>query len=176
MRRVIAILPIAALVVLVLVFAFRSLYRQPHVTPMATVGQPLPAASLQALSAQGGAGGPAAPIRQAIKGPVLVNFYASWCAPCVTEAPALMALKAEGVPIVGIAYKDTPTDTAAFLARLGNPYQSVLLDADGRAGIGFGVTGVPETYAIDASGTIRGKHAGELSADDAEALLQKAGR
>jgi len=170
-RRLIALLPLVAMGALVLVFAFRSLYRQPQVTPMATIGQPIPAASLAPL-----AGGAPAPLRTTIKGPVLVNFYASWCAPCVTEAPALMALKAEGAPIVGIAYKDTPENTAAFLARLGDPYQQVLLDADGRVGIGFGVTGVPETYAVDAAGVIRGKYAGALDADHAEALLQKIGR
>ncbi len=171
MRRWIAVLPVVALGLLILVFALRSLHRDPQVIPMATVGQPMPAVSLPPL-----AGGAATPIRQTIKGPVLVNFYASWCAPCVEEAPALIALKAEGVRIVGVAYKDTPENTQAFLGRLGNPYQSVLLDADGRAGINFGVTAVPETYAIDSAGMIRGKHAGALTADDAEALLQKAGR
>ncbi|HEX7758266.1 MAG TPA: DsbE family thiol:disulfide interchange protein [Caulobacteraceae bacterium] len=171
MKRWIAVLPVAALAVLVLVFAFRSLHRDPQVIPMATVNQPMPAVSLPAL-----AGGAPIPIRQTIKGPVLVNFYASWCAPCVEEAPALSALKAEGVPIVGVAYKDTPENTQGFLTRMGNPYQSVLMDIDGRAGINFGVTAVPETYAIDAAGMIRGKHAGALTADDAEALLQKAGR
>ncbi|MGA0602590.1 DsbE family thiol:disulfide interchange protein [Caulobacter sp. KR2-114] len=171
MRRLIALLPLAAMAVLVLVFAFRSLHRDPQVTPMATVGQPMPAASLAPL-----AGGPATPIRTAIKGPVLVNFFASWCAPCISEAPALMALKAEGAPIVGIAYKDRTEDTQGFLAQHGNPYSQVLADSDGQAGIGFGVTGVPETYAIDAQGVIRGKVAGQLSADQAEALLQKIGR
>jgi cytochrome c biogenesis protein CcmG/thiol:disulfide interchange protein DsbE len=170
-KRLIFFLPLAAMGVLILVFAFRSLHRQPQVTPMATIGQPMPAASLPPLG-----GGAALPIHTAIKGPVLVNFYASWCAPCVSEAPALMALKAEGAPIVGIAYKDRPEDAQGFLTRLGNPYQQVLLDSDGRAGIGFGVTGVPETYAIDAAGVIRGKVAGELTADQAEALLQKIGR
>lgn len=171
MRRLAAALPVVALLALVAVFALFSLHRNPQVTPMATVGKPVPTLSLAPL-----AGGAAVPIRAVAKGPMLVNFYASWCAPCVDEAPALMALKAEGVRIVGVAYKDAPDKNAAFLARLGDPYETVLMDADGRAGVEFGTTGVPETYAVDRQGMIRGKHAGPLTADDAESLLEKAGR
>jgi cytochrome c biogenesis protein CcmG/thiol:disulfide interchange protein DsbE len=164
----VALLPVLALAVLVVVFAVKSLRRDPQVIPMATVGKPAPALTLAPL-----AGGP--PTAVPIKGPVLVNFYASWCGPCVEESPALMALKAEGAPIVGVAYKDTPDATQGFLTRYGNPFRQVWLDADGRAGIAFGVTAVPETYAIDANGVIRGKHAGGLTADIAEDLLRKAG-
>jgi cytochrome c biogenesis protein CcmG/thiol:disulfide interchange protein DsbE len=170
-RRLAAILPVVALLALVAVFALFSLHRNPQVTPMAMVGKPAPSISLTPLS-----GGASVPMSAVTRGPVLVNFYASWCAPCVDEAPALMALKAEGVRIVGVAYKDTPDKTAAFLARMGDPYETVLIDPDGRAGLEFGTTGVPETYAVDARGVIRGKHAGPLTADDAETLIELAGR
>jgi cytochrome c biogenesis protein CcmG/thiol:disulfide interchange protein DsbE len=171
MKRLWAIIPILVLGLLVLVFAGHSLRRSTsQVTPMAMVGKPLPAVSLPPL-----AGGPPAPLRVVAKGPVLINFYASWCAPCIQEAPALMALKAEGVRVVGIAYKDAPADSAAFLTRYGDPFAQVVTDRDGRAGLEFGLTGVPETYAIDATGVIRAKHAGPMDAADAEAMLKKAG-
>jgi len=171
-KRFWAVLPIAVLAILVLVFAGHSLKRRTsQVTPTAMVGRPMPAIALAPLS-----GGSPAPLKATAKGPVLVNFYASWCAPCIQEAPALMALKAEGVPILGVAYKDDPRDSAAFLQRLGDPYRSVVVDRDGRAGIEFGVTGVPETYAVDAAGVIRAKHAGPMmTAADAETLLAEAG-
>jgi cytochrome c biogenesis protein CcmG/thiol:disulfide interchange protein DsbE len=170
-KRLVAILPIVAFAALIVVFLTKSLHRSPQVTPMATVGKPAPALSLPALK-----GGAPVAIRDAARGPALVNFYASWCAPCIEEAPALMALKAEGVKIVGVAYKDSPDKSAAFLARLGDPYATVLVDADGRAGVEFGATGVPETYAIDAAGMIRAKHAGPITAADAEDLLAAASR
>ncbi len=95
--------------------------------------------------------------------------------PCAEEAPTLAALKAEGVRVVGIAWKDDPAKTRGFLARYGDPYETIFVDADGRAGIDFGVTGVPETYLVDARGRIVDKQAQPLSPADAEALLSRAG-
>ncbi len=171
MKRFAAWLPLVALLVAVALFAGWSLRRDPKVTPMALVGKPVPDVVLAPL-----AGGPAAPLRGQIHGPALINFYASWCAPCAQEAPALMALKAEGVRVIGVAYKDNSDDAAAFLARLGDPYETVLADRDGRAGIEFGLTGVPETYAVDAAGVIRAKAALPITPADAEALLAAASR
>jgi cytochrome c biogenesis protein CcmG/thiol:disulfide interchange protein DsbE len=95
--------------------------------------------------------------------------------PCAGEAPTLAALKAEGVRIVGVSWKDEPAKTRDFLSRYGNPYQVVFVDHEGRAGIDFGVTGVPETYLVDAHGRIIEKEAQPLTPGDAEALLSKAG-
>ena len=171
MNRLWAILPVAALAVLVIVFALGLPRHQAQVIPMALVGKAAPDLRLPRLADNA----PAA-LRTVAKGPALVNFYASWCAPCADEAPALMALKAEGVKIIGVAYKDTPANTSAFLARFGNPYESVLLDRDGLGAVEFGVTGAPETYAVDAAGVIRAKHAGAITPADAEVMLQTAGR
>jgi cytochrome c biogenesis protein CcmG/thiol:disulfide interchange protein DsbE len=93
----------------------------------------------------------------------LVNFWASWCAPCRVEHPHLTALAAEGVPIYGIAYKDDPANALAFLAELGNPYVAVLADAEGRHAIDWGVYGVPETYVIAGDGTIIARMAGPVT-------------
>jgi len=96
--------------------------------------------------------------------PLLVNFFASWCAPCRAEAPALEHLSNQ-ISIIGIAYKDRPQDTQKFLQQYGNPFFAIGRDDDGRAGMAWGVYGVPETYLIDPSGQIKWRHAGPLTRD-----------
>ena len=169
MRRLVALAPVAALLILLALFAGWSLHRTPQVVTNAMVGKPLPDLALVRLN-----GAAADPVRRLVKGPALVNFYASWCAPCAEEAPALMALQAEGVRIIGIAYKDRPANAQAFLMRFGNPYAETLVDPDGRAAIEMGLTGVPETYAVNAAGVIVAKQATPITAADAEALLKAA--
>lgn len=170
MNRLAAMAPLAALIVLIALFAGWSLHRTPQVTPMALVGKPVPDLVLPRL-----ADGARVALKESVRGaPILVNFYASWCAPCIEEAPALMALKAEGVRIVGVAYKDAPAAAGGFLTRFGDPYEQTLVDRDGRGGVEFGVTGVPETYAVDARGVIRAKRAAPITAATAEALLETA--
>lgn len=169
MKRWLAFLPLAALALMAVLFVGYSLKRNPQVQPDAMVGKPMPALSLPDLTT----GRPVA-LAQAAKGPVLVNFFASWCAPCEIEHPELMRLKASGVPIIGVAYKDAPENSAAFIGRLGDPFRDKLIDRDGRAGLEFGVTGVPETYLIGSDGAILAKHSGPLTQADSEALLAKA--
>ena len=169
MRRLIALTPIMVFAALVIVFGAYALHHNPQVIPRATVGSAAPNDALPGLD-----GAPPAPLHTALKGTTLVNFFASWCVPCAAEAPTLAALKAEGVTIVGVAWKDDPAKTRAFLARYGDPYQTIFVDQQGVAGIDFGVTGVPETYLIDAKGRILDKEAQPLTPADAEALLSKA--
>lgn len=169
MKRWLAFAPLLVLVALAALFAGYALKRDPHVQPHALVGKPMPALTLPELDS-----GRPAPIRAATEGPILVNFFASWCAPCEVEHPQLMALKAQGVKVVGVAYKDAPANTQAFLTRLGDPFAERLVDRDGRAGLEFGVTGVPETYLVGSDGVILAKHTGPLTPDAAEELLKKA--
>lgn len=93
----------------------------------------------------------------------LVNFWASWCAPCRIEHPNLMKLEAEGVKIYGINYKDNPANAARFLAELGDPYTAIGSDEAGRMGINWGVYGVPETYLVDGQGKIVMRLAGPVT-------------
>ncbi len=169
MTRWLYVLPLVVLGALAILFAFYGLRHDPEVQPKALVGKPVPDLVLPALD-----GGEPVRLREAAAGgPVLVNFFASWCAPCEVEAPQLNALQAKGVRIVGVAYKDEPQKTQAFLSRVGDPYVQRLVDRDGRAGIEFGVTGVPETFLIGRDGVILDKHTGPVSAADAERLAAR---
>ena len=93
--------------------------------------------------------------------PFLVNVFASWCAPCRAEAPAL-ALLAEQIDILGIAYKDRPEDSLTFLDQYGDPFVAIGVDRDGDAGMAWGVYGVPETFLVGGDGTILMRHAGPI--------------
>ena len=95
---------------------------------------------------------------------VVVNVWASWCAPCRQEHPLLMELaKDPGIRLVGINYKDNPENARRFLGALGNPFAAVGADPNGRAAIDWGVYGVPETFVIGPDGTIRHKQIGPLT-------------
>jgi cytochrome c biogenesis protein CcmG/thiol:disulfide interchange protein DsbE len=116
---------------------------------------PLEAANLPALAA--------ADLRAPLPGPVLVNFWASWCVPCIIEHPQLMRLSRDGVPVLGINYKDRPEAGAEFLRRHGNPFQRLGRDEPGRVAIDWGVYGVPETYLLDRQGLVRWRFAGPIT-------------
>ena len=134
----------------------------PHGVPSMLIGKPLPGFSLPGQ--QPGAGFSSADVLAGGR-LVLINFFASWCVPCVQEAPVLMALRRQGMPIWGIAYKDKAAATTAFLAENGNPYLRVARDEPGRVAIDFGVYGVPESYLVDKAGIVRWRWAGGLSED-----------
>ncbi len=86
---------------------------------------------------------------------VAVNLFASWCAPCEAEHPLLLELgRRHPGQLYGILYKDKTPDGEAFLERLGNPYTAVALDPEGRGGLDFGLTGVPETFVISGEGEV----------------------
>lgn len=171
MSRWLAFLPIVALVALGGLFYFYALQRSDATyQPQALVGRTVPDLALPTLAE----GQPVRIRDAAAEGPMMVNFFASWCAPCEIEHPVLMGLKGSGVRVVGIAYKDAPPNTQAFLTRLGNPFATALVDRDGRAGVEFGVTGVPETFLIGRDGKVLAKHTGPLTEADARKLAKLA--
>jgi cytochrome c biogenesis protein CcmG/thiol:disulfide interchange protein DsbE len=167
--RWLAILPLIALLALGGLFYFYALKRSSsEFQPQAMVGKPMPDLALPTLK-----GGQEIRLKAvAAEGPMLVNFFASWCAPCEVEHPVLMGLKGRGARVVGLAYKDAPPNTEAFLTRMGNPFTTALVDRDGAAGVEFGVTGVPETYVVSREGRILAKHTGPLTDAEAERLAK----
>lgn len=141
----------------------------PHDVPSQLIGKRVPGFSLPALPGMQGFG--SADIAAAGR-PVLVNFFASWCVPCVIEHSELMALSKQGLPIWGIAYKDTEAAAAGFIEKHGDPYVRVAQDRPGQVAIDWGVYGVPESYLIDASGIVRWRMAGPITQDIADTQLR----
>ncbi len=142
----------------------------PRGVPSALIGKAPPEFELPALEGTGLPGLSAADLRAPGR-PVLVNFFASWCVPCVIEHPQLMRLSREGVPVFGVNYKDQPADGRRFLERHGNPYARLGVDGPGRAAIDWGLYGVPETYLVDRGGVIRWRMAGPVTEDTLRADL-----
>ena len=132
----------------------------PRGVPSVLIDQKIPAFSLHL---QTGADGFGAAELGAPGRAVLVNFFASWCLPCVAEAGQLLALKQRGVALWGIAYKDRDADTERFLKQHGNPFTRIGRDMDGKAALEFGVYGVPETYLVDKTGIVRWRWVGALT-------------
>ncbi len=157
--RLIAFVPLLALAVLVIVSVVlltREGERERFTEGM--VGQAAPTYALTRLD-----GGAMVTSDERSGRAYVINLFASWCTPCRAEHPQLMALQRQGVDIVGIAYKDRPEASAAFLHELGNPFSVVALDPDGRFGLEVGVTGVPETVVVGPDGVIRAAYRGPLT-------------
>ncbi len=141
----------------------------PHDIPSPLIGKSLPAFSLPSLQEPKKIITP-----DSLRGRVfLLNVWASWCVACREEHPVLVELaRQKAVPIVGLNYKDKREDGLGWLKQFGNPYETSIVDADGRAGIDLGVYGVPETFVIDKAGVIRYKQIGPITEDVwAEKLL-----
>ena len=174
MKRLIYLLPVAVLIGLLLLFSI-GLGRDPSKIPSTLIDRPLPQFSLPGVH-ESTAGFSSESFRGE---PRLINVFASWCTACRIEHPLLMQLRAQGVPVYGLDWKDKPADGARWLRDFGDPYVAAANDESGRTGIDLGVTGVPETYVVDKAGQVRYKHIGpitpEVWRDTLQPLMQKLG-
>jgi cytochrome c biogenesis protein CcmG, thiol:disulfide interchange protein DsbE len=159
-------LPLLAFLALAAIFWFRLGDGVPSRIPSALIGRPAPQTALRPLQGlvRDGAEVPGLD-PAAFKGKV--NVWASWCVPCHQEAALLTELsKDERLQLVGINYKDAPEDALRFLGRHGNPFGILGVDGNGRAGIEWGVYGVPETFVVGRDGRVVYKLVGPLSPEN----------
>ena len=167
--------PLAIFAVLAAIFAFALRSGDPSKLPSALIGKQVPVIALAGLESLVDGGRPIGGFASADLGSgevSVVNFWASWCVPCVQEHPLLVALKERtGVRLYGVNYKDQAAAARRFLGRYGNPFSAVGVDGDGRAAIEWGVYGMPETFVIDGKGRIAYKHIGPISAETLEAKI-----
>ncbi|HUZ67378.1 MAG TPA: DsbE family thiol:disulfide interchange protein [Beijerinckiaceae bacterium] len=168
--RLLALLPFVGFAGLAAVLGYELLRGgDPSRVPSPLIGRQVPHFNLPALKGVASAAFSDADLR---KGHVtLVNVFASWCIPCREERGPLLQLahdpklKAQGVKLAGIAYKDDPKNSRAFLAG-GDPYAMIGVDRSGRESIDWGVYGVPETYIVKGDGTIIYKLIGAITPDN----------
>jgi cytochrome c biogenesis protein CcmG, thiol:disulfide interchange protein DsbE len=161
-------LPLTLFAALAVFLSLRLYAGDPSNVPSALIGKPVPVFSLPPLEGlrKGDAAMPGLNKDDFKRGITLVNVWASWCGPCRDEHPLLMDMaKRPDVQLVGINYKDDPSNALRFLTALGNPFSAVGADTSGRAAIDWGVYGVPETFVVNAEGVIIDKHIGPLTED-----------
>lgn len=154
LRRLMPLIVFAVLVVFLAV----GLTLNPRLVPSPLIDKPAPEFELPLLLKDGSFSN-----KDFIGHITLVNVWASWCFACRQEHETVKYLSRNGVRVIGLNYKDEPNDAKQWLAKLGNPYQAIAADRDGRIAIDWGVYGAPETFLIDQQGIIRHKVIGPLS-------------
>lgn len=174
-RRVIVLAPLVVFLALVALFLIRLYSGDPSRIPSALIGHPAPQTNLPPVAGleRNGAAVPgidAASFKGAV---TVVNVWASWCVPCHDEAPLLMQLAQDSrFRVIGINYKDEPDNARRFLGRYGNPFAAAGADLNGRAGIEWGVYGVPETFVVGRDARIAYKLVGPITADNINTVLK----
>lgn len=167
-RRFWLFVPLVVFIALAAVFWFALQSGDPSKIPSVLIGKPVPVTEFPALKGLRKDGNPVFGFSSADlkNGTVsVINFWASWCGPCIEEHPYLITMREKtGVALFGVNYKDEPTNARRFLGRYGNPYGAVGTDQNGRGAIEWGVYGMPETFVINGAGEIVYKHVGPISA------------
>lgn len=170
MSRAIRLLPVILLLLLVAGFVWRLANPADPAVRSQLVGQPVPQFELP----------PAVPGKPGLSSadlatgePRLLNIFASWCIPCIVEAPVLEQLHRSGVPIDAIAIRDRPEDVAAFLRQHGDPFQRIGSDDNSRVQLALGSSGVPESFVVDGRGIIRYQHVGPIAPVDVPMILEE---
>lgn len=166
--------PLLIFIALAGLFAF-GLTGDPSKLPSALIGRPVPQTEFPPLEGltENGQPVPGFHAVDLAKGKVsVVNFWASWCGPCIEEHPLLITLKERsGVDIYGVNYKDQAEAGRRFIGRFGNPFTAIGTDQTGRSAIEWGVYGMPETFVINGRGEIAYKHVGPISQNSLENKL-----
>ena len=169
MNRWLRFLPLLILIAFVGAVAWRLGKPAEEEIPSQLVGQPVPDFALAA----------AVPAKPGLSSADLakgqrrmINVFASWCVPCIAEAPLLLELKRQGVVIDAIAVRDKPEDVAAFLARHGDPFERIGADGESSVQLALGSSGVPESFIVDSHGVIRYQHMGPIEPDDLPVILR----
>jgi len=167
--------PVLVFVVLAGLLGYALTTGDPTKLPSALIGRPVPQTDFPPIEGLIVNGAPASGwhARDLANGKTsIVNFWASWCVPCIEEHPLLAALKARtGIDIYGVNYKDQPEAGRRFIGRYGNPFTAVGTDRSGRSAIEWGVYGMPETFVVNGRGEIAYKHVGPISKESLEKQL-----
>lgn len=170
-NRLMAFLPLALFLALAGLFAWAMFGQRVDRHASALIGKPVPPIMLPDMD------GKTLDLTSYKGRAVIVNVFASWCAPCRVEHPMLLQLaKDKRFVVIGLAYRDDPSKTQAYLDELGDPYAQTGIDRQGAAGVQLGLGGVPETYVISAKGIVLTRHQGEITPKVAAVLAQLAAR
>jgi cytochrome c biogenesis protein CcmG/thiol:disulfide interchange protein DsbE len=169
MSRAVRFAPLALLLLVVVALVWRLATPSNTNVSSKLEGKPVPTFALPAIVAKPGLSS----ADLATGKPRIVNVFASWCVPCITEVRVLAELKARGVTIDGIAVRDTREELNDFLARNGDPYERIGSDAQSRVQIALGSSGVPESFIVDGRGIIRYQHIGPIAETDLPMILSR---
>ena len=160
--------PLVVLLLIVGTMVWRLTHPADTSVHSAMIGKPVPAFTLpSAAPGKSGLGS----TDLATGKPRLLNIFASWCIPCIGEAPLLAELERRGVAIEGIAIRDRPEDVAQFLSRNGDPYDRIGSDDNSAVQVALGSSGVPESFVVNGKGIIRWQHVGPIESADIPTVL-----
>jgi cytochrome c biogenesis protein CcmG/thiol:disulfide interchange protein DsbE len=168
--RLLRFLPLLVLAAFVVAVGWRLTKPADEEIRSQLIGQPVPAFTL-AAALPGRAGLNSTQL--ASGHPRMINVFASWCVPCIAEAPLLLELQRQGVVIDAVAVRDRPEDVAGFLARHGDPFDRIGADPESKVQLALGSSGVPESFIVDGRGIIRYQHLGPIEPDDLPTIMRE---